>query len=157
MSEKDDILTELRMAHDGEPWHGPSRAQVLADVSLEEAVRRPGVRGHSIWELVLHMRAWTREVARRVREGSLGVPTEGDFPSVGEPSEEAWRAAVAGLDAAHAEVDAAVSAMDEGRLGEHVGGSAASATYRTMLHGLAQHDAYHTGQVAILKRIYRGR
>ena len=28
-------------------------------------------------------------------------------------------------------------------------------TYRVMLHGLAQHDAYHTGQIALLKRIYR--
>jgi uncharacterized damage-inducible protein DinB len=156
MAEKDDILTELRLAHDGEPWHGPSRARVLADVTLEEAVRRPGARGgHTIWELVLHMRAWTREVARRVREGSPGVPEEGDYPATGKPSAEAWRAAVESLDAAHADITAAIGDLGDTQLDERVGGSAGGATYRAMLHGLAQHDAYHTGQIAILKKIYR--
>jgi uncharacterized damage-inducible protein DinB len=156
MAEKDEILTELRLAHDGEPWHGPSRARVLADVTLDEAVRRPSARGgHTIWELVLHMGAWTREVARRVREGSPGLPEEGDYPPVAKPSAEAWRAAVESLDEAHAEVLDAVTNMRDGRLGERVDGSAGGATYRAMLHGLAQHDAYHTGQIAILKKIYR--
>jgi uncharacterized damage-inducible protein DinB len=157
MAEKDDILTELRLAHDGEPWHGPSRAQVLADVTLEEAVRRPspGGGGHTIWELVLHMRAWTREVARRVREGAPGVPEEGDYPPVGAPSAAAWRAAVESLDAAHAQVVEAIGEMSDAQLDQRVGGSAGGATHRMMLHGLAQHDAYHTGQIAILKKIYR--
>jgi uncharacterized damage-inducible protein DinB len=129
---------------------------VLADVSPDEAVRRPSPKGgHSIWELVLHMRAWTREVARRVREGTPGVPEEGDYPAVGTPSPQAWRAAVKSLDAAHAEVMDAIDDLDDERLGERVGGDAGAATYRVMLHGLAQHDAYHTGQIAILKKIYR--
>lgn len=156
MAEKNEIIAELRRAHDGDPWHGPSRAAVLADVTLEEAVRRPGAQGHSIWELVLHMRAWTREVARRVREGSTGNPREGDFPRVGAPSMDAWRAAVTSLAAAHAEVADAVREMSDARFGERVGGDDNGATFRITLHGLAQHDAYHTGQIAMLKKIYRG-
>jgi uncharacterized damage-inducible protein DinB len=157
MAEKDDILTELRLAHDGEPWHGPSRARVLADITFQEAIRPPGPAGHSIWELVLHMRAWTREVARRVREGSPGMPEEGDYPAIVAPSPESWRAAVDSLGPAHAEIIQAIGEMSEAQLGERVGGSAGGATCRAMLHGLAQHDAYHTGQIAILKKIYRGR
>ena len=59
MTEIERIVRELEEAHAGNPWHGPSRRAVLADVTGEEAARRPGRQAHGIWELVLHMRAWT--------------------------------------------------------------------------------------------------
>ena len=160
MSERDQLLKELKATHNGDPWHGSSRATILADVTLDEAQRHPDGGAHSIWQLVLHMRAWTNEVARRVSEGNPSEPAEGDWPPVGSVSEHAWRAAVAGLETAHADVVAAVRGLREGQLDERVGGQRDAAlgsgvTYREMLHGLAQHDAYHSGQIALLKRLYR--
>lgn len=160
MSEREQLLKELEATHNGEPWHGSSRATILADVTISEAMHHPDGGAHSIWELVLHMRAWTNEVARRVREGNPGEPAEGDWPPVGAMSEEAWRGAMAGLESAHAELAAAVRSLREGQLDELVGGQrdaplGTGVTYREMLHGLAQHDAYHSGQVALLKRLYR--
>ena len=160
MLERDHILKELQQAHDGAPWHGSSRAAILADVALDEAVRRPDGGAHSIWDLVLHMRAWTGEVARRVREGNPGQPPEGDWPVPGAATEASWRAAVDGLATSHADVSAAVRALREGQLDERVGGPRDAAqgtgdTYREMLHGLAQHDSYHSGQIALLKRLHR--
>ncbi len=160
MSEVAFLLKELDEAHDGEPWHGSSRAAILADVTLDEAIHHPDGGAHSIWQLVLHMRAWTNEVARRVREGNPGAPLEGDWPPVGTTSELAWRAAVAGLESAHAELTAAVRGLRDGQLEEPVGGQrnaplGTGVSHREMLHGLAQHDAYHSGQIALLKRLYR--
>src|SRR3954470_12451343 len=160
MTELERIAMELEQVHAGSPWHGPSRAQVLADVTVEEAVRRPSAQGNGIWALVLHMQAWTREVARRVREGGPREPAEGDFPPVpAAPTAQAWRETLAALEQAHAEVISALRSTTAAKLDERVGmtGGAPGAgpTYRVMLHGLAQHDAYHTGQIAILKRIYR--
>jgi uncharacterized damage-inducible protein DinB len=161
MTEVERIVRELEEAHAGNPWHGPSRASVLADLTPEEAARRPGREAHGIWELVLHMRAWTGEVARRIREGNPGEPAEGDFPRPPAPSAQAWRAAVASLDAAHRDLIAAIRQAPPDFLDAR-GGSVADATggnavkHRVMLHGLAQHDAYHTGQISLLKRIYRG-
>ena len=160
MTELERIVRELEHAHAGHPWHGPSRAEVLADVTVDEAARRPSPQGHGIWALVLHMHAWTREVARRVREGDKRLPVEGDWPALPSPTAHGWREAVAALDAAHREVVDAVRARGASRLDEHTGtadelAAGGGATYRVMLHGLAQHDAYHTGQIALLKRIYR--
>jgi uncharacterized damage-inducible protein DinB len=161
MTETERIVTELEHAHAGTPWHGPSRATVLADVTPEEAARSPGRQGHSIWELVLHMRAWTREVARRIREGNPGEPAEGDFPPPPAPSAHAWRGAIDSLDDAHRELLAAIRQapvdfldVPGGSIAETTGGNAVK--NRVMLHGVAQHDAYHTGQIALMKRIYRG-
>ena len=160
MTEIERIVRELEHAHAGSPWHGPSRAAVLADVVAEEAAWRPSARGHSIWALVRHMRAWTGEVARRVREGDAREPAEGDWPVFPEPGEKAWRETLAGLDHAHQDLLAAVRGASAERLDERIrpsGGASTdpAVTCRVMLHGLAQHDAYHTGQVAMLKRIYR--
>lgn len=161
MSDLDRIIAELQNAHAGDPWHGPSRAAVLSDVTAEEAHRRPSASGHSIWELVLHMHAWTGEVARRIREGNPRLPAEGDFPSPSKTSAAAWKAAVSSLDDAHARLVDAVTALGAARLDDHVGAHrdaplGSGVTHRAMLHGLAQHDAYHTGQISILKKIYRG-
>jgi uncharacterized damage-inducible protein DinB len=159
MTELERIARELEHAHGGHPWHGPSRSSVLADVTVEEAARRPSPGGHSIWALVLHMRAWTGEVARRLREGDAREPVEGDWPPPPAPSAQAWRDTLTGVEQAHHDLIAAVRAASPERLDER-GGSGdpslvAGTTYRVMLHGLAQHDAYHTGQISLLKRIYR--
>ena len=36
---------------------------------------------HTIWEIVLHLTAWTREVDRRVLGGEPRFPEEGDWPA----------------------------------------------------------------------------
>jgi uncharacterized damage-inducible protein DinB len=160
MTEIDRLVRELEHAHAGSPWHGPSRASVLADVTIDEAGRRPSANGHSIWALVLHMTAWTGEVARRVREGNPRTPREGDWPAPGAGDERSWQDALTALDAAHRDLVAAIRASAPARLDERTGVTddptgGGGVTYRVMLHGVAQHDAYHTGQISLLKRIYR--
>jgi hypothetical protein len=50
----------------------------------------------------------------------------------------------------HDELLEAVSSFSESRLDETVPG--ASYSFYNMLHGLVQHDLYHAGQIAIMKR-----
>lgn len=153
----DGLIDELRHAHAGDPWHGPSRQHVLADIDAATAARRPGGDAHGIWELVLHMRAWTNEVARRLAEGNPRLPDEGDWPPVPEPTADAWALTLRSLDEAHERLLATLHAFPPERLDERVGSArdaplGSGVSFRAMLHGLAQHDAYHTGQIAILKK-----
>jgi uncharacterized damage-inducible protein DinB len=158
------IVDELRRAHDGDPWHGSPVRDVLAGVSADVAARRPIPGAHTVWEIVLHMTAWRREVARRLRTGVADVPADGDWPPVGGDGagdgageEAAWEAALAALDAAHAELVRAVAALPESRLDEPLGDrrdrpAGTGVSYYVMLHGVAQHDAYHAGQIALLRK-----
>jgi len=159
--EQDCLLSSLQRAHDGKPWHGPSRAAVLAHVSPVEAAWRPAPDAHSMWEIVLHMRSWTLEVLRRARGGVPSEPQGGDWPPVSTPpSAAAWRETLASLDAAHAALVAQVAAMDDAaraapvrdRPGDPQG---TAITQRAMIRSLAEHDVYHTGQLAMLKRLAR--
>lgn len=156
----DRLIAELRRAHDGEPWHGPSRAALLADVEVPDALWQPGGGAHSIWETVLHMRSWTREVARRAFGGEPATPEDGDWPAVGERSESAWRETLASLDAAHEDLLAVIRSLPAERFAEKVGATrdaplGTGVSHRGMLLSLAQHDIYHSGQIALLKRLAR--
>ena len=165
MSEKKGIAGELERGFAGQPWHGPSVTSVLQGVTAAEAAARPLPAAHSIWEIVLHMTGWTREVARRLHGGEPAMPAGGDWPAppaAGDPAlpalDIAWERAVAALHEAHREVIAALAAFPEERLREHVGLGwhdlplGTGVPYRVMLHGLAQHHAYHAGQIAVLRK-----
>jgi uncharacterized damage-inducible protein DinB len=154
------VITELQRQHDGDPWHGPSRSAILADVSAAEAAWQPGAGAHSIWELVLHMRSWTREVERRALGAQPAMPEDGDWPAVVDTSEDAWAEAQASLDAAHEQIVAVVRRLGAEKLSGMVGATrdkplGTGITHRAMLYSLAQHDVYHSGQIAILKRLAR--
>jgi uncharacterized damage-inducible protein DinB len=113
---------------------------------------------HSIAELVLHMTAWTRETTRRLRGGEHGVPAEGDWPPVAGSDSRAWSAALADLRRAHGELARTLVELDDGVLAQQVAGAQVDARgqpvtlHRTVV-GLLQHDAYHAGQIALLKKL----
>ena len=152
------VLDQLRRTHDGDPWYGSSRVRLLDGVSAVDAARRPVGAAHSIWELVLHMTAWTDEVRRRLAGGEPGTPEAGDWPAVGEVSDVAWARTKERLAAAHAALLADAERLSPHDLERPVGDGRDPAlgtgvTRAGMLVGLAQHDAYHTGQLALIRRL----
>jgi uncharacterized damage-inducible protein DinB len=155
------LVDQLERVHAGDPWHGSSRASILADVSGEEARTRPAPAVHSIWELVLHMTAWTREVTRRLQGHLAAEPDIGDWPALpATPDERAWRAALADLEHAHLALRDTVRAFDESRLAMRVGDErnaplGTGVTFAQTINGLVQHDAYHSGQAALVKKLVR--
>lgn len=153
------IADELARAYDGDPWHGSSVVRILEGLSSADAHVHPVPGAHSIWELVLHMAAWTGEVHRRLEGGAPGEPAEGDWPAPPRaPDEGAWRDAKDRLWAAHRSLLAALPGIPPSQLPRVVGtpkrdpAMGSGVTHEVMLHGLAQHHAYHAGQIAILKR-----
>lgn len=153
-----DLIDDLQRAYDGDPWHGPSLASVLSGVDPQLAAARPIARAHSIWELVLHLTSWTREVARRLRGAAPAPPREGDWPPVpARTTEDDWKRALAGLAAAHRDVVAALGECPPERLDLRVGNTrdpelGSGQTHGAMVRGLAQHHAYHGGQIILLRR-----
>jgi uncharacterized damage-inducible protein DinB len=147
------VIQQIRLAHAGEAWHGPGLAEILEDVTPVQAASRPIPNAHSIWELVLHLTGWTREVRHRLEGTQAGAPAEGDWPAVGVVSSSNWDLAKRALAQAHHELADAVARASEERLTARVSGKGEDAeTYHEMLHGLTQHDAYHGGQISLLKK-----
>jgi len=154
MSETARIADQLRRAFDGEAWHGDSLFEILEGVTAAQAAARPVAHAHTIWELVLHIAAWDGAVLRRLSGVALELSDAENFPPVKDTSEAAWRKTLAEVRRVHAELVSTVSALPDSRLDEIVPGKeGAHYTFYYMLHGVVQHELYHAGQIALLKKM----
>ena len=151
MTESERIVEELRCSFEGEAWHGPALMEILGGVNAKAAAARPISGAHSIWELVLHVAAWEKAIYTRIAERrALQLSDEENFPQVSDVSEAAWRRAIEALQQNHRELITTVLGLTEKQLSEQVQGKPYD--IRFMLHGAAQHAAYHGGQIALLKK-----
>jgi uncharacterized damage-inducible protein DinB len=154
-SEAANIADQLKRAFDGSAWHGPALLEILADVDAAAATARPIANVHSIWELVLHIAVWDRSGLVRLG-GEKYQPTGDDnFPLVAKASEAAWHKAVAETKRTHEKLVKTVAALPDARLWDRVPGKRYD--FYHLLHGIAQHELYHAGQIAVLKKAVRGR
>jgi uncharacterized damage-inducible protein DinB len=159
MSDVSFLYEQLRKGHSDDPWHGPDLSSLLADVTAEEAAKHPILDAHSVWEIVLHLTAWQNEVRRRLGGKEPGLPEEGDWGEPDEVSEAAWRRDRKGLGESLDELLRALAGCTEEDL-ERSGGSLSDrdpalgngVTHRAMINGLVQHNAYHGGQIALLRK-----
>ncbi|MGH9579905.1 MAG: DinB family protein [Terriglobales bacterium] len=149
MSETARIADQLQRAFAGNAWHGPSLRELLADVSAERAAARPLPNTHNIWELVLHITAWTNVARRRALGDNADLSPQENFPNA-DKGETAWKEALASLERAHRELLAAIASLPDSRLQEEVPGH--GYTVYVLLHGVVQHALYHAGQIALLRK-----
>jgi uncharacterized damage-inducible protein DinB len=158
MTEVAKLIDQFERAHHGDPWHGSPVTAILKGVTAEQAARHPPNGAHSIWALVLHMTGWRNEAAARAMGNPAGSPAGGDWPKVGDPTAERWKTALAALDASHQNLAKAVREMSDDQLSKPTSDPrnqplGTGVSYYELLHGIVQHDAYHAGQIALLKKV----
>jgi len=151
------LRRELTATMDGDPWYGSAVTTILDGISADKAAAHPITGAHSIWELVVHMTAWTNEVKRRLEGGPHRPPAEGDWPAVRSTSKEAWDEALGALRRAHDDLARTIEAAEDSSLSRQTGGAQVdvmghAVTYYQTIVGILQHDAYHAGQIALLKK-----
>ena len=142
---------QLRLALEGEAWHGPSVLEVLAGVSAEQASSHPIPGSHSIWELVLHIGSDYALVLRRLAGDGRRLTPEEDWPSCPPATAEHWQEAVEALRRLNQQLREAVRAFPAERLDEPLVPEVPYTAY-TQFVGVTQHNLYHAGQISLLKR-----
>lgn len=153
MSEVSRIIDQLQRAYQGPAWHGPALSEVLAGVSAETAAARPLPQAHTIWEIVAHITVWIAVVTRRLKGEQ--IPTlrpERDWPAVKASNSHAWREILDQLAVAQRDLIEEVRKIPDNRLSDELIGDVPYTIYTT-LHGVVQHNLYHAGQIALLKRV----
>ena len=145
------IADQLRRAFYGAAWHGPAVIELLGDIDAATAAARPIADVHSIWELLLHIEVWDRAAIVRLGGGkSQPTGTDNFPPPPARPTEAAWQKAITRAKRTHDALVKQVATLSEKQLRARCPGKRYDLYH--LLHGVAQHELYHAGQIAILRK-----
>ena len=151
------LVRVLDHAFRGSAWHGPTLLGSLRGVGPQEAAWRPRPDLHNVWEVVAHAAFWKYRVYLRLtRDPPRAFELKGTdwFVRPIDATEDAWAADVRLLREWHDRLTRAVGAFDPDRLSDRPGRS--THTFEEFVAGAAAHDAYHAGQVQLLKKLRLG-
>ena len=128
---------------------GRACARCSTGVTAAQAGKRVIPDAHTIGELVLHMACWKRRRAPPAGGEKVEVSDAENFSKLAS-GDAAWRGAREALDRAHQDLVAAVQSLDESKLDKPLVPGGSAGTFSCI--GIIQHDLYHAGQIAILKK-----
>jgi len=141
------ILDQLNRAWGGPSWTGVDIRPLLDGVTEEQAHAHPLPKVHSIIELVAHMSVWMDVVAVRLTGKAKEPTAEEDWRDV---TQLRWSEAVEEMENAGSRLSDAVARLSVDDLDKIVVGK--DYTTYVMVHGVIQHNLYHAGQIAVLKK-----
>lgn len=143
----------------GQAWHGgPTPVGAVRGVPSAMARWRPRPGRHTIWELALHSAYWMYAIRRRLLGSEFGQfpRSPANWPAMpAAANEAAWAADRALLTSEHRLLLQAVEDFPAELLEKPSGRK--RWTWGDLLIGIAMHDAYHAGQIQIMKRLWRAR
>ena len=147
------LLRLLDESYNRKAWHGTTFRGSLRGLGPPALAWRPQPGRRNIWELALHVAYWKYTVWRRLtgqKRGSFRLKGSNFFdrPEKGRGTEKAWKEELAILEDTHDRLRHEIHSMPEKEIDQQV---------VDKVIGITFHDVYHTGQVQLLKRLYKER
>lgn len=146
------IITLINAGFHGGAWHGSSVLEVTKGIKNKAAeYRQKNV--HTIAELIYHITSWRIFAVKKINgDEDYNIKTENqNWGSLGTIDEFELETLIMELTLSQDELIKALEEKDDNFLELIVPG--AEYNYYTLLHGIIHHDLYHTGQMAILKKM----
>ena len=154
------LLAIIDQAYNRTSWHGTNLRGSIRRVTVHQAAWRPDSRRHNIWEIVVHAAYWKYIVWRRLtgsHRGSFSLKGSDWFlrpesTPVRDEDENSWKEDIALLDRWHSTLRDTVAKLRVYELHKESKGN--KRTNFFMISGIAAHDAYHAGQIQLLKKLW---
>src|SRR5688572_30507904 len=147
------IVTTFRSILEGQPWFGRAVMDILKEINPGIVHKKPNKEAHSLNELLWHMNTWAEFTLNRLngdKEKDLSASEELDWREI-DPAENSWEKGVAEFKNTHDRIIANLQTKKDDFLSGKV--DYREYNFRFLLNGLIQHDIYHLGQIAYLKKL----
>ncbi len=147
------IIRNLQNTLSGEPWFGRALYPILEEVDVKKVYIRPGNSAHSLIELLYHMITWADFTLKRIQKDDdmdLAVFEKMDWRAINSKT-HSWKKGLAEFKAIHKKIVTLLEKKDDAFLKEKV--DYRKYNFRFLLNGLIQHNIYHLGQVAYVKKL----
>lgn len=146
------IAEQLEDAFEGDPWFGRNAKSLLGEVTEEAAFEK--VNGqHSILELVWHMITWREFVISRFKKDTvkdLHYFEAADWRTLDHSDKSLWQQGLQRLYQTQNELLEIIQTQNDEILDQNV--EERRYSFRKLLNGILEHDIYHLGQIAYIKK-----
>lgn len=149
MREIEKIAALFEAFYEGDCWVGLNFQQAVQGIHAEQASKKKDDAHNSIWQLVNHIIYWRKTVMIRL-QGVLGHPPMLDFYQPEKTTIAEWKNTIQHFEEINQTLINTIRSFDDDRLDQP--SPMKRQTYYQLLVGCLQHDAYHMGQIVILKK-----
>jgi uncharacterized damage-inducible protein DinB len=154
-SVKEVLLDQLAACHDDESWFKPAK-KVLHDISVSEAIWKSEGDPHSIWEIANHLIYWNETWLTRFTNDEVLAKTniDNDETFQMDPmkmNEAGWLETIQRLSNSFSEWRNSITNCDINKLEKRIP-SYFNAQWWGVISNLCIHNAYHIGQIMLLKK-----
>jgi hypothetical protein len=154
ISAKEVLLDQLAACHDDKSWFKPSKT-ILDDISADEAIWKAADNRHSIWALANHLIFWNEMWLNRFNDDlfeKINITNDETFELDHlKRNEESWNETIRRLSNSFANWREAVTNCEHSKLEKRIP-SYFNAQWWGVISNLCIHNAYHIGQMMLLKK-----
>jgi uncharacterized damage-inducible protein DinB len=132
------IIRRFENVNTGEPWFGRAVFTILEEVDPKKVYEKPAGTEHSLIDLLYHMNTWAGFTLKRLEKDDdmdMAVFEKLDWRMI-DPKQHTWKKGLAEFKNIHKKIIAILKKKDD-----------------LFLNGLIEHNIYHLGQVAYLKKL----
>ena len=147
---KDLLIEQHNACYDEDAWF-VSVKNAVAGLTAEQAAWRPDGADNSIWEEVNHIIFWNERWIRRYR-GELTYPEDIENTGTFRSDETDWQKTLETLDAVMDEWREILNDIPDEKLGSPVNEQYQAPWFTPLAHQNI-HNAYHIGQVVLLRKL----
>ena len=153
MQKRDMLISGWDAAFDKEGWYPPLRA-ALKNVDYRQSTwKAPGKASHSIGELTDHLLYYKKRFLFRLENKTWTSKIDSNdetFHAKAGGSSENWEQSVRELELVHQKIRKKIIDLSDNDLDSKLPEIAVDAQLLTLI----MHDAYHTGQIVFIRKLY---
>jgi len=146
------IVSNLERVNTGTPWYGRPVFEILDEIDPAIVYKKPN-KQHSLADLLYHMITWADFSLQRIKgdkEKDMAAFEKLDWRKI-DPKVHTWEKGLKEFKKIHKEIVELLNQKDDAFLKEVV--DYRNYNFRFLLNGLIQHNIYHLGQVAYVKKL----
>ena len=148
------IIKSFESTLSGQPWFGRAVYEILGEVEESKASTKPNGTEHSMLDLIWHMNTWAEftlgAVENRTVEEMKKIEAN-DWRAI-DPKVHTWKKGIEQLKATHGKIIELLKQKEGDAFLKDIVTNR-QYNFRFLLNGLVQHNIYHLGQIAYIKKM----
>lgn len=147
------IISRLENTLDGTPWYGRPVYEMLEEINPKIVYTKPNNLSHSLIDLLYHMITWAEFTLKRLeeeKEPDMAAFENLDWRKI-DPKVHTWKKGLASFKSIHKKIIQLLKKKEDVFLEEKV--DYRKYNFRFLINGLIQHNIYHIGQIAYVKKL----